>query len=344
MQEQTSIQAAIPDTNTPTAPVTPAASSDEVGILDEFQTELVKFWAALPNKGLFFGALAIWLVLFQVLGNSIMGYVKTSSLFAWMLEAYNSPNPMAEADRHGNIVPFLVLVLFWLKRRELLALRLRTWMPALILLIGAMVLHVVGYFIQQPHLSIVAMFAGIYAIMGLTWGPQFMFRSAFPFFLFVFCVPIGSRAEAITFPLRLFVCWLVEAISHFFGIGVIRMGTQLSDPTGAYQYEVAAACSGIRSLFIIILFATVYGFMTFRSPWKRLFMMATAIPFAVLGNLLRMLCIIVAAEIGGREAGNYVHEGGPMGLISLIPYIPAFLGILYLGGSRFLKEKETAPV
>jgi exosortase len=347
MQEQTSIQAAIPNPTSPAVPVIPAAaSSDEVGILDEFQTELVKFWAALPNKGLFFGALAMWLLLFQFLGNSIMGYVKTPSLFAWMFQAYNSPNPVAEADRHGNLVPFLVLGLFWMKRRQLLGLQLRAWMPALILLIGAMALHVVGYFVQQPYFSIIALFAGIYAIMGLAWGPQFLYRSIFPFFLFMFCVPLGNRAEVITFPLRLFVTRLVEVIAHFFGIGVIRIGTGLSDPTGSYQYEVAAACSGIRSLFAIILFATVYGFTAFRTPWKRLFMMATAVPFAVLGNLIRMLCIILAAEIGGREAGNYVHEGGPMGLISLIPYVPAFVGILWLGGSRFLKEEKekTVPV
>jgi exosortase len=118
-------------------------------------------------------------------------------------------------------------------------------------------------------------------------------------------------------------------VAHFIlGIDIIRQGTQLMDPTGNYQYEVAAACSGIRSLVAIFLIATVYCFLTFRSPWKRLLFLAAAFPLAVLGNLARMLLIIVAAEIGGQNAGGYVHEST---IISLVPYIPAIVGLLLVG-------------
>jgi hypothetical protein len=41
-----------------------------------------------------------------------------------------------------------------------------------------------------------------------------------------------------------------------------------------------------------------------------------------------MLCIIIAAELGGQEAGNYVHEST---LISLVPYVPAIIGLLWVG-------------
>jgi exosortase/archaeosortase family protein len=63
-------------------------------------------------------------------------------------------------------------------------------------------------------------------------------------------------------------------------------------------------------------------------------MMALAMPFAIVGNLLRMLLIIIAAVMGGQEWGNYVHEST---LISLVPYLPAFLGLLFVG--RWLEEK-----
>jgi exosortase len=112
------------------------------------------------------------------------------------------------------------------------------------------------------------------------------------------------------------------------GIGVIQDGVRLIDPSGTYQYEVAAACSGMRSLIAIFLLATTYGFFVFRSLWKRLFMMALALPFAVLGNLVRMLLIIIAAEIGGQNWGNYVHASG---IFSLVPYLPAIIGLLMVG-------------
>jgi exosortase len=286
-------------------------------------------WRRLPNKGFFFVLLAAWLALFQFLGNSILGYIHTPSLFLWMHEAYRSSGSLANDDAHGNFIPFLVAGLFWWKRKELLASSLNIWWPGLLILAAAMALHVVGYDIQQPHLSIVALFMGIYGLMGLAWGREWLRKSAFPFFLFVFSVPLGARSEFITFPLRQLVSWLVEVVAHWIlGIDVIRVGTQLFDSSGTYQYEIAAACSGIRSLIAIFLLATIYGFTTFRSTWKRLLLMALAFPLAVLGNLARMLFIIMAAELGGQEAGNYVHQSS---LFSLIPYVPAIIGLLVIG-------------
>ena len=285
-------------------------------------------WRRLPNKVFFFLLLAAWLALFQFLGNSILGYIHTSSLFSWMHEAYRSSGNSANDDAHGNFIPFLVVGLFWWKRKELLALSLKTWWPGLLILIAGMMLHISGYVLQQPRISIVALFTGIYGLMGLAWGREWLRKSFFPFFLFAFSIPLGDQAKFITVPLQLLVSWLTAVTAHIVGIGVMRNGVQLIDPSGTYQYEVAAACSGIRSLIAIFLLATIYGFITFHSTWKRLFLMALALPFAVLGNLARMLFIIVAAEIGGQKWGNYVHESG---IFSLVPYLPAIIGLLVVG-------------
>lgn len=294
-------------------------------------------WKQLPNKAFFFVLLAAWLALFQFLGNSILGYIHTPSLFHWMKESYAGTNEGAD-DSHGKFIPFLVIGLFWWKRHELLGSRLSLWMPGLLILIFGMVLHILAYTIQEPHFSIIALFIGIYGIMGMAWGPEWLRKSIFPFFIFVFSVPLGAHAALITFPLRLLVTWLVEVISHFFGIGVIRAGTELFDPSGTFQYEVAPACSGIRSLVANFLLATVYAFFTFRSMWKRLFLMALAFPFAVLGNLLRLLMVIIAAEIGGQKWGDYVHENW---VTSLMPYVPAFIGLFLVG--RWLEKFEEKP-
>jgi exosortase len=291
-------------------------------------------WRRLPNKGLFFALLAAWLAMFHFFGNSLLGYIHSPSLFAGMYAAYNNPNPASD-DGHGNFVPFLVVGLFWWKRKELLALPLQIWWGGLLILIAGMVLHVLGYALQQPRISIVALFTGIYGLMGLAWGRGWLRESIFPFFLFVFCIPLGGQAAFITFPLRLLVTWLVEMTAHLLGIDVIRVGTQLFDSLRAYQYDVAPACSGIRSLIAIFLLATIYGFITFRSPWQRLLLMASAFPLAVLGNLARMLLIILAAEIGGQKWGNYVHESS---IFSLIPYIPAIIGLLVIG--RWMEKRQ----
>jgi len=294
-----------------------------------FWQDTADCWRQLPNKPFFFVLLAAWLLLFQFLGNSILGYVHSSSLYSWMLDSYRSHDNSANDDAHGKLIPFLVIGLFWWKRKDLLASSFRIWWPGMLLLIGGMGLHVLGYVLQQPRLSIVALFTGMYGLMGLTWGPEWLRRSSFPFFLFVFSIPLGAQSQFITVPLQVLVSWLVGAAAHVLGIGVIQDGVRLIDPTGTYQYEVAAACSGMRSLIAIFLLATCYSFIVFRTTAKRLLMILLAIPFAVLGNFLRLLCIIIAAEFGGQQWGSYVHENW---FFSLIPYLPAFIGVFWVGG------------
>lgn len=312
----------------------PTNAADELG--------LAACWQRLPDKGLFFGLLAAWLALFHFFGNSTFGYVDTPSLFHWMYNAYNSQSPTAD-DGHANLIPFVVLGLFWWKRKELLGQPMRTWWPGLLVVGGALALHVVGYVVQQPRLCIMALFTGIYGLMGLAWGARWLQASFFPFFLLAFMVPLGSLTEPVTFPLRLLVSQAVAFVSkQVLAIDVGRAGTKLFSVSGGYQYEVAAACSGIRSLMAITAISVIYAFMVFKSWNRRAILIATALPLAFLGNAFRMMVIVLAAQAGGQDWGNYVHEGGPLGILSLLPYVPAIVVLMLVG--RWLEKSESPSV
>jgi exosortase len=312
-----------------------------IGVLEEFRIELEHCWRRLPNKTFFFVLLAAWLALFHFLGNSTLGFIKSNSLLKWML-LVSIPNNSNEGDGHALAVPFVVLGLFWWKRKELLTSPFQTWLPGLLILALGLIFHLLGFFVQQPRISIVGLFTGTYGLMGLAWGPTFLRRSFFPFCLFAFCIPLGTLAQPLTFRLRVWVCQIVELFaSNILAIDIQRAGTILQDPTGKYHYDVAAACSGIRSLSVTLGFGLIYGFLAFRNPWKRIVMIGAGLPLAILGNVLRLLSIVIAAEIGGQEAGSYVHDGGPMGIFSLLPYVPAFVGLFLMG--RWLENQDIEP-
>ena len=292
-------------------------------------------WQRLPDKGFFLALLAAWLAMFHFVGNSTIGYVNTPSLYGWMYNAYNSESPTAD-DGHGNLIPFVVLGLFWWKRRELLAQPLKTWWPGILLLALAILIHVAGYLAQQTRVCIIAFFLGAYGLMGLAWGKNFLRAAFFPFFLFLFMVPLGSQTEPITFPLRLVVTKLVAFLcNHVLAIDVQSVGTSLVRLPSGYQYEVAAACSGIRSLVAIAAISIIYAFTVFRSWRPRLVLMASALPLAVIGNTFRMMVIVLAAEFGGQSAGNRAHESA---FWSLLPYVPAIFGLMLLG--RWLERRD----
>ena len=288
--------------------------------------------------------LAAWLALFQWHGNSTLGYVRTPSLFVYLYDSFsgtagsNEHNLLDSEEGFGFLIPLVVLVILWLKRRQLLALESAPWWPGLLVVGSGALVHIVGYRVQQPRISVVGLFTGIYGLCGLTWGRAWLRASFFPFILFLFCIPLGSLAVPITFRLRVLVTQLVAFVSHYIlAIDVIVEGTGIKDPTNRYHYEIAAACSGIRSLIATVALSVIFGFFSLQKSWKRLAMIASAFPLAVLGNLLRMLAIVIAAELGGQQWGNRVHDGGPGGIFSLLPYVPAFAGLLLL--EHLLRER-----
>ena len=304
---------------------------------DGLSEEIRSFWRQLPDKTLFFVLLGAWMALFHFLGNSSFGYIPSHSLFQWMFVSYNNEGLTAD-DGHGNFIPLVVLIILWLRRDELFSHQFKTWWPGLLLVVLGLIGHMVGFIVQQQRISIVGLFTGIYGLTGLVWGPRWLKASFFPFFLFAFMVPLGSLTDKVTFPLRLMVTWLVEHLfNDILGIGVIRRGTQLFNGLGTYQYEVAAACGGMRSLISIFLIATSYAFLVFRLPANRLLMVFASLPLAVIGNTVRLSTVVAAGEWKGQVAGNFVHDNG---IISMLPYIPAIFGVMLIG--QYLEKREKA--
>jgi exosortase len=292
-------------------------------------------WRQLPNKWFFFALAAAWVALFAIFGNPTFSYVDSPSLFAWMFNIYTSP---LLDEQHGMLIPFVVLVLFWWKRKELLAQPPRLWWPALGLIVFGLLSHMLGYVAQQPRLSVVGFLLGLYGLTGLAWGKHWLKASFFPFFLFAFCIPIAEFADPLTMPLRLLVSWIVALIAHL-GLSpdLIREGTQLFDAQHTFGYEVAAACSGIRSLVALLALTTIYGFVNFKAPWKRAVMLLAAVPLAVLGNVVRLCLTIMVAEMFGQNAGKAVETN--FGFITFAVAV----GCVFLL-ARWLEKTDLKPV
>lgn len=261
---------------------------------------------AFPWKVLFILVAGCWTCLFHLLGNATFGYIKSPSLFIWMYNAFTSN---AQDDGHGLFLPFVVVGLLWLKRQQLIEVeKLPSW--AGIYLIGiATFIHILGYVLQQPRFSIIAYFVGLYGIIMGIWGRRLAKAILFPYVLFLFMVPIGTLADSITVPLR----WIATDISAFIarallGIAVVKEGVQLIDPEGKFSYEVAAACSGIRSLVTILLISIIYAWIFIPTLWQRFMIILSAFPITVMSNVLRLTTIILIAKLYGQEAGLFVHE------------------------------------
>ncbi len=311
------------------------------------------WWAALACA-------AAGFVVFQFLGNANHGYIATDSLFWWW--AYQWLNPASELE-HGWLILGLSGWLLWrnvtnaecgMRSADLgtagsdrdsggaargssspqFELRNpRFSFAPLAALLGGLGLHAMGFLAQQARLSIVALLLFTWGVLRFGGGRRWGSAAAFPLAFLVFAMPVDVL-DSVGFWLRLWVVGAGKSLAHLMGIPVIQSGTQLLAPDGAYNYDVAAACSGVRSLMALAALSLLIGYLGFRSCWKRALLFLLCFPLVHVGNVARIVAIIVAAHLGGPAWGDRAHAvmgygvfvivlGGVLGAAALLKRLGA---------------------
>lgn len=291
-------------------------------------------------------------LLFQLSGNAARGYIDTSSLFYWW--GYQWQDPASETQ-HGPLVLLVAAWLFWRNLRRSarpspesqeigpvepaagVAVSRRGYLPGVVLITSALVLHLLGYGMQQTRLSIVALLLlvdGSLRLPGGARGRRWESAARFPLFLLVLAIPFGFL-QPLGFYLRLGVSHLTEFVMQALHQPILRSGTQLFSPDGGYQYDVAAACSGIRSLVALVALSWVVGYLRLRSSWRRVLLALLVVPFAFAGNAVRLLVIVGAGARWGQAGGERVHAWSGWLIFAVV------LALL-LGAARLLARGEEA--
>ena len=75
---------------------------------------------------------------------------------------------------------------------------------------------------------------------------------------------------------------IVDHILNLLGIETTRIGTGIY--SRVFHFDVAAPCSGIRSLMALTTVTAAYAYVTQHVQWKRWVLFLSAMPLAVLGN------------------------------------------------------------
>lgn len=244
--------------------------------------------------------------LFHFFGNAARGYIDTPSLFIWWGRQWLIP---ASETQHGPLVVLVAVWLLWRNvRRYPTALASgRTRFDVIAVFFVAVALHVLGYAMEQTRISAVALLLFIWSVLRLYGGRRWSRAAVFPLGFIMLAIPV-SFLQPIGFYLRLFVTETAESFLHLLHVGVVRNGTQLFAPDGRYQYDVAAACSGVRSLVALFALSLLVGYVRISRVWGRALLLVFTAPFAFAGNFLRITAIVLAGQLWGQGAGERVHD------------------------------------
>ncbi len=208
--------------------------------------------------------------------------------------------------------------------------------------LGAMALglgvHVFAYAVQQTRLSIPALLLFLWGALALGGGARWARAAAFPVGFVLLAVPV-SFLDTLGFYLRYGVSISAEGIARGAGLEILRQGTQLVSPEGKYHYDVAAACSGVRSLVALFALSVLVGYLAF-APWRaRLLLALLTAPFAFVGNLVRILAIVFAGDRWGHAAGARVHDLS--GALVFLVVLALLLGATRLFPARWRRSATT---
>ncbi|MCX7846464.1 MAG: EpsI family protein [bacterium] len=139
--------------------------------------------------------------------------------------------------------------------------------------------------------------------IGVVWalclylgGWLFAKAMMFPLFFSLFSVQWGLASSVVALKMRLWstaiACWLINVTGKPFGIMVERQGTNVSMPEiPELAFDVAAPCSGLQSLIMTAVLCLLMCYLSLRTWWKRVVMVALIGPIAILNNSLRIMLI-----------------------------------------------------
>jgi len=248
---------------------------------------------------------------------------------------------------HGFFVPVITGALIWWRREQIMAAGISaTWWGLLPAALG-LVLYVVGdlstlYFLQ--HLSLWLMIVGLVLAFA---GLQATRQMAFPLGYLLTMIPLPQMLQSsLSSSLQLMSSSLGVGCLQLIGVTAFREGNVID--LGPIQLQVVEACSGLRYLIPLIALTLLSAYLFQNRMWKRVVLVASAIPIAVLLNGLRIGLIgVLVDRFGQGAAEGFMHffEGWLLFILSLgiLGAEMWLLGRIGAGSEPDIARPETHP-
>jgi exosortase len=196
-------------------------------------------------------------------------------------------------------------------------------------------LGLLGYLLALLNKAyFLAALALIVLVAGLVWfslGTKALGRLAFPIGFLVLMVPLPF-VEAASLPLQLLTGTCSTAVARVAGVDATVRGAQVTVP--GVDLVVGAQCSGLRSIVALLTLVAIFVFVLDGPWWGRLLLALSAIPVAIVGNVLRVASLLWVADSWGAGAGlTYYHDYS-----GIVFFLIAF--VLLLALSRVFRCRE----
>jgi exosortase len=265
------------------------------------------FWGSL----LLSAALLIWFYGFETRYDLGAG----QSAFRWIYSAWNG-----ETDyEHGKLFPFVIAGLIFYRLKDLKAVANEGSYWGLISVFIGVAFYIISFRTLQPRIAMGGLPFILWGGAWYLWGWQVAKILTFPLFFSWLAIPLPGFQQATTH-LQLLATSLAHHGSALCGVQTYVEGTKVLPMRGNWQpLDIAAGCSGIRSLMALLMISAIWAYIAKIALWKKVVLFLSAFPLAIIGNALRVTSIFVIAEYGNAEwARGTWHDWS--GLLLFYPF------------------------
>jgi len=251
---------------------------------------------------LMIGALVL---LYGIQGNAQEVNLHGRSAIVWMTKRWSGSGGDLS---HGWIIPLISAYVLWQNRVALHAARKTVYPAGMVVVIGALILHWLGYRSQLTRLSLFSMIVLMWSVPLTLYGREVGKLLIFPCSYLLFCIPL-SFLDTVTVPLRILASTVSTNLLNGLGISAMQSGTAIqSSAGGGFSFDVADACSGLRSILAMTALTAAYAYMTQEGMLRKWVLFLCAIPLAIVGNIARIVTIAIVAVCFGAEAAMKVYH------------------------------------
>ncbi|MDL2274576.1 exosortase/archaeosortase family protein [Desulfosarcina sp. OttesenSCG-928-G10] len=236
-----------------------------------------------------------------------------------------------EADpnySHGFLVPFISAWFAWKIWPELRKMPVKPSNWGIAWILFGLLLLAFGWTVHElftTRSSLIFIFAGLIHTM---FGSRVLKCLSLPVAFLIFMIPLPyTLYDALALPLRSLVSWLATEAMHICGILVLREGNVIILPN--ITLEVVEACSGMRSLVSLMALGTTYAFLTLEGMWRKIVLIITTIPIAVITNAVRIFVTgILSRHFGSVAAEGFFHDFAGFSVFAVALVLTAVTGWL----------------
>ena len=225
---------------------------------------------------------------------------------------------------HGYLVPVFAAVLLWLRRQQFRERRPvpTTW--GVLLVVTGAALRLAGAHFYVEWLASVALLPSLAGLCLLLGGWRAL-RWSWPAIAFLaFMLPLPYRVEvALAQPLQRLATVASTYVLQALGLPALAEGNVIILNRG--RIGVVDACSGLSTLLTFFALSAAVAFVVRRPLWEKCVLVLSAIPIALIANVVRIAVTgILQEKVGGAIAATVYHE------LSGWLMIPLALGLLWL--------------